>query len=251
VSRRVRVGAFGVAAVGLAALLVWALRGLPAFGHPHPQVPYAATVNHVAVPQRGATNVVMAVTFDYRGLDTLGEEFILFAAAVATTLLLRVQRTEEEGPEDDPHGRDTSDALRALGVALVGPAVLLGLYVISHGQLTPGGGFQGGVVVSAGILLVFVAGSSVALRRISPLPLVEATEAVAAGALALMAVGGLIFGVAFFFNFLPQGSPGSLLSGGTIALGSLAVGFEVAGAFTLILTEFVDQRTVHMRMTER
>ena len=84
-----------------------------------------------------------------------------------------------------------------------------------------------------------------------PVALVEVADAAGAAAYGLVAVGGLLFGVAAMDNFLPTGTAGSLLSAGTIPVLSVAVGVEVTAAVTLILTEFVDQRTVHMRMTER
>ena len=51
-----------------------------------------------------------------------------------------------------------------------------------------------------------------------------------------------IAGVALLYNFVPLGTPGSLLSGGTIPLLNVSVGVEVAGAVTLVFSEFLDQR---------
>ena len=63
-------------------------------------------------PSEHATNVITAVNFDYRGFDTLGEEFILFAAVLGLALLLRERRDEEEGPpDDDAVGRQVTGAL--------------------------------------------------------------------------------------------------------------------------------------------
>src|SRR3712207_8535195 len=57
---------------------------------------YGLLLSHTAAVERHATNVVMAVTFDYRGFDTLGEEFILFAAVMGVALLLREENTATE-----------------------------------------------------------------------------------------------------------------------------------------------------------
>ncbi|MGH2873678.1 MAG: hydrogen gas-evolving membrane-bound hydrogenase subunit E [Solirubrobacteraceae bacterium] len=78
-SRRARTILFAAAAATIAAGLVWAVTGLPASGDYHGV--YGLTLQHVALAQRHATNLVSAVTFDYRGFDTLGEEFILFVSA--------------------------------------------------------------------------------------------------------------------------------------------------------------------------
>ena len=86
-SERARVSLFLVPAVGLVVLLVTAFTGLPHFGH-YPG-PYGDIINAVAAPQRHATSAVTPVVFDYRGFDTLGEEFILFAAVMGVSVLLR------------------------------------------------------------------------------------------------------------------------------------------------------------------
>src|SRR5919201_1760551 len=98
-TRRSRLGLFAVSAAGLAALLLWAIAGLPDFGHYH--APYGNVLNEVVPSERHVSNVVSAVVFDYRGIDTLGEEFILFSAALGVALLLR-----ETGGEQRPGHED-------------------------------------------------------------------------------------------------------------------------------------------------
>jgi multicomponent Na+:H+ antiporter subunit B len=252
VSRRARLALFAVAAAGLAAVLVHGLAGLPAVGHYHGV--YGTLLSHVTVAQRKATDVITAITFDYRGLDTMGEEFILFAASVGLVVLLREQRGERQarGEDDDggdqpararqPRGLGTSPALNVAGRWLIGPVLVLGVYIVSHGQLTPGGGFQGGVVLAGAVILVFVTGGRVAMAPIRPSGPAEFLEAAGAGAYVALGLGGLIAGERFLSNFLPLGTKGSLLSSGTIASLSVVVGLEVAGAITLIVSEFVDQR---------
>ena len=246
-SRRVRMWLFAPTLAGVAALLVWGFTGLPGFGH------YRGVYGHllakVAVPERKATDIVSSTTFDYRGFDTLGEEIILFTAALGLVVLLREQRGEqheEEETDDDEEGEEgreqrTSEALRILGLGLVGPTVVLGVYIITHGHLTPGGGFQGGVILSTALLIVYLAGRYAAMRRVSPLPLVEAGEAAGATAFALIGLGGLIIAGIYMKNFIDPGTPKMLLSGGFIPLLNISVGLEVAGAFTLAYTEFLDQ----------
>ena len=89
---------FLVAAAVAGGLLLWGLTGLPDYGvYPGP---YGDVLNAVAVGERKATNVVAAVTFDYRGVDTMGEEYILFAAVIGVAILLRAQRDEREEAPD-------------------------------------------------------------------------------------------------------------------------------------------------------
>jgi multicomponent Na+:H+ antiporter subunit B len=195
----------------------------------------------------------------------MGEEFILFAASVGLVVLLREQRDEHPNPErpdpaEDPAGdradteeqrrgddrgsgrHHTSPALLAVGRWLVGPLLVLGVYIDTHGQLTPGGGFQAGVVLATAVILVFVAGGRVAMAPIRPTAAAGALEAVGAGGYVALGIAGLIAGMRFLSNFLPLGSVGSLLSSGTIESLSVIVGLEVAGALTVIVSEFVDQR---------
>lgn len=230
----------------LASLLLWGLAGLPAFTEQHG--PYGEAVNRAVVPERHVTAAVAAVSFDFRAYDILGEEFILFAAVVGVAALFRLQRGEEEARHEDqarerrvPH---TSEALQAFGLAMVGPTVLVGLYLLAHGHLTPGGGFPGGVILASGLLLVYLSEEYFAMERVRPMALVELAEAAGAGGLALLGFAGLVFAGSFLADFLPLGTPGSLLSGGTIPVGQTAVGLAVAGGFVLLLTEFLEQAII-------
>jgi multicomponent Na+:H+ antiporter subunit B len=236
--------AFGlVALAALGALAAWAVTGLPDFGHP--RGPYATAAVDLMLKERLVDNTVVGVTFDLRGIDTLGEELILFAAALGSTLLLRTQRREgrvEEAADRSEAARPLlPPSLRAAGAYLVGPTLMLAVYVIAHGHLTPGGGFQGGVIAAAALLLVYAAGQLLALEHVRPVALVEVAEAVGAAAYVLVAIGGIVFATVAMENFLGFGTEGSLLSGGTIPVLNVAVGVEVTGAITLILTEFLDQ----------
>ena len=187
---------FLIAAAAAGALLLWGLTGLPDYGVYNG--PYGDVLNRVAVAERSATNVVAAVTFDYRGVDTMGEEYILFAAVLGVAILLRAQRDEHEEPPDedaaDRHAPATSNAVRVVGLGLVGPVVLFGVYLVAHGHLTPGGGFQGGVVLATAALLVYLSGEYVTLRRVSPELVTDAAEAVGAAgyvAMGLLGVAGV------------------------------------------------------------
>ena len=118
---------FTIGAAGLGALMLWGLAGLPDYREFTPL--YGQVINRVAVEERSATAVVTAVNFDYRGFDTLGEEFILFAAALVLVLLLRRLREERRGAlaRRPRYAHTTSAAVRLTCVALVGPTVLLAI----------------------------------------------------------------------------------------------------------------------------
>jgi multicomponent Na+:H+ antiporter subunit B len=252
VTPAVRRRVFLAAAAAAGALLLWGLTGLPDYGVYNG--PYGDVLNRVAVAERSATNVVAAVTFDYRGVDTMGEEFILFAAVLGVAILLRAQRDEhEEAPDEDAADRRapaTSNAVRIIGLTLVGPMVLFGLYLVVHGHLSPGGGFQGGVVLATAALLVYLSGEYVTLRRVSPELVTDGAESVGAAGYVAIGLLGVAAGTAFLANVLPLGQPGQLLSAGTILPINAAVGLEVAGGFVLLLSEFLEQTLVIRRPGE-
>jgi multicomponent Na+:H+ antiporter subunit B len=234
-SRNVRLALFAVSGSVVTALLVWAFTGLPSFGRFNGE--YGWILNDIAGRERHVTNVVASVVFDYRGLDTLGEEFILLASVTGVALLLREARDDRERPRDDVR----SDAVRAVAALLVAPTIVLGLYVAAHGYLTPGGGFQGGVAVAAGFALLYVAGRYRAYRAASPHKLVEIAEGTGAGAYAAVGVAALAAGGLFLENVVRLGTRGSLDSGGTIPLLNTAVGIEVTAAVVLLFHEFLEE----------
>jgi multicomponent Na+:H+ antiporter subunit B len=235
VSRGARTRLFLMGASVVVVLLMWGLAGLPEFGHY--AGPYGDLVNRAAVPERHVTNAVAAVVFDFRALDTMVEELILFASVCAVALLLR------EVPAEKATRRDlvASEPVRALGLLAVGPTILLGLYLVAFGYVTPGGGFQGGVALAAGFLLVYAAGSYRAYRSLSPTRLVDRAEGTAATLLPALGLMGLAAGGAFLENVLPLGTSGSLLGGGTIAMLNLATAITVAAAVVLIANEFLEE----------
>jgi multicomponent Na+:H+ antiporter subunit B len=234
---------FLVAGSAVAILLLWGFSGLPRFGRYAGS--YGLLLDRVGVPERHVTEVVTAVVFDYRGVDTMGEEAILFAAVAGVLVLLRPTREEEEWVvpvSGEPEGSIAiSETVRAAGRALGPVAVLFAIYVVAHGHLTPGGGFQGGAVLAGAWVLSYLAGGYGAFQRVSPLAPIDLAEGV--GVILYPAIGalGLLTGGAFLTNVLPLGSTGSLLSGGTIPILNAAVGMAVAAGFVLILAEFLEQ----------
>lgn len=239
-----RVGVLGVGVALLAAFLCFGLRALPPFGAYHG--PYGDIINAAGQSERNVTDMVTAVNFDYRAIDTVGEEFILFICVAGVAVVLRRTREErEEEQQGDEPGRSglppMSDAVRAVSLLLVGPVVLLGVYIISHGQLSPGGGFQGGLIVASALLLVYLADRYRRMRRIGPRSIAEIVDALGAGGFVVIGVAALIAGAAFLEDVLPLGVSSTLTAGGTIPLVSFSIGLEVAGAFVVILTEFLEQ----------
>lgn len=245
---RLRAVLFVLGALVLAAGWAAAAGELPAFGGD--EHPYGDRATAVAEQQQTA-NAVASVSFDQRGFDTLGEEFILVMAVLGATLVLRRQADEEEdepgpGEESDQAPRDpaTADVVRLVGYLLLPVTLLVGGYVVAHGHLSPGGGFQGGVLLATALHLLYLAGDYPALDRLRPEALFEAGEAAGAAAYAAVGLVGLSAGAAYLANVLPHGSPGQLLSAGTVGLLQVGVGVAVTSGVVLLLTQFLEQTLV-------
>jgi len=242
---RVRVTLFLVAAVGITAIFVWGFTGLPSFGH-YPG-PYGDEVVRRTIADRHATNTVTAVVMDIRAVDTAGEELILFAAAVGVIMLLRKQRGERlVAPPTFAEGRHPippSTPVRVVSAALIAPAAVLGLYLVAHGGLTPGGGFQGGVVLAVPSVLCFLAARIRSFERLHDPAVWEVARAIAIGAFLGIGFAGLIASTGFLANMLPLGTTGTVYSAGTIPVLNLIAGPAVATAIVLIVVELLEQVT--------
>jgi multicomponent Na+:H+ antiporter subunit B len=235
-SRRARLVVFAIGGVALAVVFGFAFARMPHFGATHH--PYRDLSVAFAVLRQSA-NAVSAVNFDQRGFDTLGEETILLASVLGAVILLR--------PSDSERARtpqDTGPVLsltRLVGYVLLPVTLIIGADVVAHGQLTPGGGFQGGVVLATGLHLLYITGSYQALRRLRPLAWYEYGEAIGMGAVVVLGVSGLIAGAGFLANVLPLGTMGQLYSSGTVGVFSVAVGAEVASGVVVLLAQFLEQ----------
>jgi len=223
----------------LAALLTWSLVAIPHFGHY--RGPYGFVLNRVVLPERHMTNVVTATVFDYRGFDTMGEEFILFIAVTGVVLLLREQDRDESSDSEDEIG---SDAVRVGGSLAVGVCLLVALWLIAFGFVTPGGGFQGGVALASSLVLVFLVASHKAWSGIASEEVLDPFEGVGAGGYVVVGLAALIGGMAFLTNLLGPGTPGTLYSGGSAPFVNWAAGTEVAAAFLILFMEFIEAYVV-------
>lgn len=241
---RTRRGVFLLGAAGLATLFVLAGTGLRPFGDPH--IPYGDLVSRITVPARHISSAVATIVFDVRGVDSMIEETILFAAVIGASILLRAAREEtEDRAEDEAPGRHRRrPADRAVTTAFVAPLFIIGLVVVAHGYLTPGGGFQGGVVLAGALLVVFLGAGYHEVEALRPPHLPELTEAFGVATYVLVGVAAVALAEPFLRNFLPKGTTGQLLSGGTVPVLDVAVGLAVTGSVVLLVTEFFEQSLV-------
>lgn len=242
-SDRMRGGLFLLGALLLGASLIPALCSLPPFGEY--QGAYGPMVLAGMEPLRHTQQAVALVTFDYRGFDTFGEEFILFGAVAGGLLLLR--RQENEVPREpvdqaqDRGGIEPAPAVLGLAVLMFPFTLMLGIYVVLHGHLTPGGGFQGGVLLATAFYYVYLSGEYRDLLEMAHGHTVSLFETAGAAGFALIGTIPLLGGHAFMRNLLPLGDKGDLFSTGTLPLFNVAVGTEVSCAFLLVISAFLRQ----------
>jgi multicomponent Na+:H+ antiporter subunit B len=113
----------------------------------------------------------------------------------------------------------------------VGLIFLYGVYIVSHGHVSPGGGFAGGVIIALSFIHLMLAyGKDEAFKKLS-----KASASVFESSGALMFLGIAVLGFAggyFFLNFIPGGRPFKLFSAGIIPFCNIAIALKVgAGLF--------------------
>ncbi len=106
--------------------------------------------------ETGAVNIVTGMILDYRAFDTFGESNVLFIATITVLILLRVdnkEKRENEAAKDQVHEPANDMILQKAAGFLVPVIILFGIYVILNGHISPGGGFSGGAIIGAGLIL--------------------------------------------------------------------------------------------------
>jgi multicomponent Na+:H+ antiporter subunit B len=134
---------------------------------------------------------------------------------------------------------------------LVGPlTALFGLNLALHGMTTPGGGFQGGVVIGSAVLMVFLGERYRVFRKCAPSVIFDAAEGAGAALYALCGFASMWVGLPFLSNFLPLGTLRDLVSGGLMLIENAGVTLAVAGGFTVLFGEFLEESRVESRSDE-
>ena len=235
--------AYSVAAVllcvGICALLIATTADLPRFGDAEPLEDDALSTFYVEEGYRhtGAANIVTGIILDFRGFDTLGESHVLFIALCTVMLLLYLPRRDEpkalrewmESEADDRQFEPRHDLILQQGALVVVPIVLVfGIYILLNGHLSPGGGFSGGTVLGAGLILYL---SAFGFKRTERLFNIHTLRRLSTSALVFYALSkGYIFftGGNGLENGIGTGRFGAILSGGLLLPLSVAVGLVVA-----------------------
>lgn len=134
-----------------------------------------------------------------------------------------------------PRDPDYSELVDIVSRKLAPFVLLFGFYVVSHGHLSPGGGFQGGAVLASAIILLALSRGLQSVQRSFPAGSLRLLEIAAFLLILAMGVAGILTGHGFLGNFLPLGRPGEVPSAGFIFFLNLLIGLEVGCGISLIL----------------
>lgn len=212
-----------------AALMLMTVANLPRYGSAD-----APTVNEVAqryveqgTKETGAVNTVAGMILDYRAFDTLGESFVLFTAVCAVTILMNLSPKKRRPLPKEVVNYAADPIVAGVCRGLIPVILLFGVYILLNGHLSPGGGFSGGAVLAAGLMIyALVWGDEAASRHLPGLH-----SPGGGGVLSGLLLSGqellLLHRANHLHSIISPGTPGNILSGGLILPLNVAVGLVV------------------------
>lgn len=180
-------------------------------------------------------NSVTSLLAAYRGYDTMFETTVIFTAGVSLIMLLRRPRREGYLQRSAPLADQV--LVRVVAKMAIPFILLFGLYVITHGELGPGGGFQGGVVVACAFILFALIFGRPALYRVLPPPVCDLLTGL--GVLMYSGTGAacLLLGG----NFLDYSVLNTLSPGDGEALGMTLVEYGVGITVSMVMLTIFNQ----------
>ncbi len=221
-------------ALFLSVVLLLTVSYLPRYGSE-----YVPTNNEVSeryiihgMKETGATNIVAGVILDYRAFDTLGESHVLFTAMCAVVLLISNAEDKKQQARFEAEERlyDTTKdvVLKSVAFVLVPCLFLFGVYVLLNGHLSPGGGFSGGAILGAALILYSMAFGFDAIERFMNAKTIKVITCCSLGFYVLAKSYSFYTGANDLHSIISTGTPGAILSAGLILPLNIAVGFVVA-----------------------
>ena len=221
-------------------LLLYVVSELPYFGEADQPINNEVSARYIesGLQETGAVNIVTGMILDYRAFDTLGESTVLFTAAMVVLLLLRMDagsenysqlaRAMRSAPYADNFYEPRNDSILQYTAKLLVPLVLLtGIYIVLNGHLSPGGGFSGGAVMGAGLILHVTAYGFKNIRRFFRYRTYQSIVLVSLMTYAVSKCYSFYTGANGIESIIPLGTPGAILSSGLILVLNICVGFIV------------------------
>lgn len=221
----------------LVSMLLIGVADLPPFGEADKPVNNEVAQRYIesGLQETGAVNIVTGMILDYRAFDTLGESHVLFIATCTVLILLRADHRKGRSGAEAQEANDRiyepkNDVILQTAARLLVPfIVIFGIYIILCGHLGPGGGFSGGAVIGAGLILYV---SAYGFARAERFFTAGTYKWMSFGALACYCLSkaySFYTGANHIESAIPLGTPGAILSSGLILLLNICVGVVVAG----------------------
>ena len=227
-------------------VLLVTVGNLPSFGGKANPINNEVSRRYIehGLEETGAVNIVAGLILDYRAFDTLGESHVLFAAACAVMMLLRLPESGDArerllAEADDRKFEPKHDIILQRVAAFLVPVILLfGVYVLLNGHLGPGGGFSGGAVIGAGLILYLNAYGFSASERFFTIRTFRVVTCCALGFYCVGKAYSFFCGANGLDSGLSLGLPGAIFSAGLIPYLNIAVGLVVACTMYAFYTLF-------------
>jgi len=179
----------------------------------------------------GAVNIVTGMILNYRAFDTFGETCVLF---IATTCVMVLLMKEEEkirqvkGMNDRLYEPKNDIILQKIAFVLVPMIFIFGIYVILNGHLSPGGGFSGGAIIGAGMILYVSAYGFDKMQKFFNEETYKVVKVSALCTYCVVITYYLYMGANNLDNHISLGVSGMIFSAGIILWLNIFVGIEVA-----------------------
>lgn len=204
--------------------MLWNIHYLPDFAEADQPMNNEVSERYIekGMEETGAVNAVTAMILDYRAFDTFGESCVLYIAAVVVMAALKQKEIKLRKYKK----RDM--LLSQVSVYFVPVIFLFGIYIVLNGHLSPGGGFAGGAIISAGMILYANAFGTRAAAKVFNDKTYVVCIVSALGFYCGAKAYSFFTGANHLESGIPTGTPGSILSGGLILPLNICVGITVA-----------------------
>lgn len=183
------------------------------------------------IEETGAVNAVAGMILNYRAFDTFGETNVLYIATccVMILLLLEGDHLKQEIEKKNRAFEPKNDVILQTVAGILVPIIFMfGIYVMLNGHLGPGGGFAGGAVVGAGLILYVSAFGTKKTQRFFNEKIYTVIKVAALCMYGVFMIYFFYMGANGLDNHIPLGTPGAILSAGLILPINVLVGLEVA-----------------------
>ena len=235
-----------VCCVALIAMLVLAVSYLPPVGSAENPASNEVVAKYIedGMQDTGAVNIVTGMILDYRAFDTFGESNVLFIATCTVLILLRNDKKKDkrkaaaEARREQYYEPKDDSILQKITFLLFPIIVIFGIYVILNGHISPGGGFSGGAIIGAGLILYANAFGFEKLNRFFTEKTYKTISFSALTFYCLAKSYSFFTGANHLESGIPLGNPGDILSSGLIFPLNICVGLVVACTMYAFYTLF-------------